>query len=470
VLFNGKPLRRLSPPDDDPLDLFEPVTLEYSMPTAGPALETRSARPRSRDAMLELRGADSPNVGIEVKDLTGSTVATGSGGISQALPPGRYRVEVSEGGRKVASREVSLRRGDRQQDDFFENTSRVRQSIARQVPNRDEGRVVDFSETLGPMALQHTALWLSLLGASRIINDPNVYSKLRDMPLASFDDLEKDDCAVYALAGLEQSAEAKISISKWKTMEKVIGLEGVFHHRAIVKPGSQLISIALPGRAPVTFASWALPNRAALFVFTEDRNGKLEMWQMLLPIHSLSRHLPGVVAERAREQGLRLIRHLVLQQDRFAQRASQTPVTGEEKENLKWLLDGKWLDPLLALTSIFELARRGAVAKEGAKMRGALANLELYFGQLPDVAAAKQVLDSRINRPLPPGAPLLRESLLRLPKLLEQLPLPAGLLDYGSIWTSWVGAVKSPYSKGRNRSNSWNSPSPGTNTRVDITS
>jgi len=34
-------------------------------------------------------------------------------------------------------------------------------------------------------------------------------------------------------------------------------------------------------------------------------------------------------------------------------------------------------------------------------------------------------------------------------ELQVQLPLPAGLLDYGSIWTSWVGAVKSPYSKGK---------------------
>ena len=83
-------------------------------------------------------------------------------------------------------------------------------------------------------------------------------------------------------------------------------------------------------------------------------------------------------------------------------------------------------------------------------MREALANLQLYFGELPDVAAAKQILDKQKNPTLPPGVPLLRESLLRLPKLLEQLPLPAGLLDYGSIWTSWVGAVKSPYSKGKN--------------------
>ena len=42
------------------------------------------------------------------------------------------------------------------------------------------------------------------------------------------------------------------------------------------------------------------------------------------------------------------------------------------------------------------------------------------------------------------GIPLLRESLMRAPKLMENLPLPGGLLDYGSIWTSWLGAVKSP--------------------------
>lgn len=232
-------------------------------------------------------------------------------------------------------------------------------------------------------------------------------------------------------------------------MEVVPGLDGVLHYRAAVKPGQQLISVAFPNQAPVTFASWALPNRAVLFVVVENPEGKIDVWQMLLPIYSLRQYLPDMVSGLAQEEGLRLVRHLVLQQDRLAQRDSQAPLTEGEQRNLNYMLDGKWLDPLLALTSIFEMARRGAVAAEGLKLSAALANLEQYFGELPDVAAARHILDPRKRAPLPAGAPMLRESLLRLPKLQRKLPLPAGLLDYGSIWTSWVGAVKSPYSKGK---------------------
>ena len=84
------------------------------------------------------------------------------------------------------------------------------------------------------------------------------------------------------------------------------------------------------------------------------------------------------------------------------------------------MLYGKWLDPLLALTAIYEIVRRG------------------------DVTVAQQLLKSKKKAAALTGIPLLRESLLRAPQLMEKLPLPAGLLDYGSIWTSWLGAVKSP--------------------------
>ena len=450
LLFRGKPLRRISPADDDSLDLYEPVELRYEMPTAGATrggLESISAV-RPSGALLGLRGADSPNVSIKVFDAEGKNILSGSRDISESgVAPGNYRVEVTENGRRIHEQRISLRRGVRTEADYFENTSRVRQSIASHVPNRDDGRVVDFSETLGPMAQQNTALWLSVLGASRLIDDPGVFSKLRDLPLANFDDLKKDDCAVYALAGLEHAGRAQLSISRtakpeWQPMEPVAGLEGVHHHRVKVESGSILISFALPDRPPVTFASFALPNRAVLFVVTEDEAGKVDIRQMLLPVHSLQAYLPDVVTRRAKDESLRLVRYLLLQQDRFARRESLVPPEGQERRDLDEMLYGKWLDPLFALTAIYELARRGD--KEKVNVGEAVSNLERYFGELPDVAAVTRIFNPKQRGKAPSGAPLLRESLLRMPKLLEQLPLPAGLLDYGSIWTSWVGAVAGP--------------------------
>ncbi len=388
VLFRGKPLRRLSPPDDDPMDLFEPLELRYQMPIAG--------------APLGMRGG-----------------------------PQILRV------RPKAAKPI------------VEDPSRVQRSIASQVPNNQAGSI-DFSETLGPIQEQHTALWLSVLGASRIIRDPRQFSKIGKFPLANFEDLEKDECAVYVLAGLDHAEQAQVSISpaakpSWQPMDVVSGFEGVVHRREKVKPGMQLVSLALPDRPVVTFVTQSLPNRAALIVITEDPGGKIDARQMLLPIYTLAKFLPWQVTERLKQEGLRLVRYLVLQQDRFAKRESLAPPDGQERRELQELLFGKWLDPLLALTAIYETVRRGDLKSEGPKLREALGNLQSFFGELPDVAVAQQILEPKKGKAAQlTGIPLLRESLMRAPKLMENLPLPGGLLDYGSIWTSWLGAVKSP--------------------------
>jgi hypothetical protein len=45
---------------------------------------------------------------------------------------------------------------------------------------------------------------------------------------------------------------------------------------------------------------------------------------------------------------------------------------------------------------------------------------------------------------VPNGTPLLLESLLRAPEWKKSLPLKPDALDYGSMWTSWWGAVPEP--------------------------
>ncbi len=463
LLCNGKRLELASPVDEAKLDLYEPVELKYKLPGAGGGLESVHGPPlpesppaprAGRLAMLGLRGADSPSVDMKVFNAKGKNILSGSRAIEEGVAPGRYRVEVSEGGRLIHESEISLRRGVKTEADFFENKSRVRQSILGRVPSSDDGRVVDFSETLGPMATQNTALWLSVLGASRIVRDPKRYSKIGKFPLANFEDLKKDECAVYVLAGFEHANQAELSVSqtakpKWEPMERVNGFKGVLHRRVKVKPGSTLISIALPDRPAVTFASFALPNRATLFVVTEDEAGKIDVRQMLLPVYTLKEFLPTVVTRRAGkdgEDGLKLVRYLVMQQDRFANRETLAPPKGQERLDLDQLLDGKWLDPLLGLTAILEMARRGVLDKNRRKLGVAVGNLEKYFGELPDVQAAKRILDPK-QGVVPSSPPILRESLVRMPKMREKLPLPAGLLDHGSMWTSWVGAVKGPVSK-----------------------
>jgi hypothetical protein len=92
--------------------------------------------------------------------------------------------------------------------------------------------------------------------------------------------------------------------------------------------------------------------------------------------------------------------------------------------------------------AIYDAARRGRTKQDTMSLSEALVNLNRFFGDLPDVAAASRILDAP-SRP-PSGTPLLLESLQRLPELKRTLPLSADFLDYGSMWVSWWGAVKPP--------------------------
>jgi hypothetical protein len=66
--------------------------------------------------------------------------------------------------------------------------NRVQRSIVAMLPKR--GGLPDASETLrGPLVDQDTSMWLSILGASRLIDRPSNFSKLGPLALATFEDL-----------------------------------------------------------------------------------------------------------------------------------------------------------------------------------------------------------------------------------------------------------------------------------------
>jgi hypothetical protein len=249
------------------------------------------------------------------------------------------------------------------------------------------------------------------------------------------------------LAGLETGSAAKIGVSKsaevsWQSMEPVPEFEGLFHFRLKLTPGPHLVSFAVPGMPPVTYATYALPNRAVLMVFDVKNSGRLDARQMLLPVYSLAQYLDWKVKDRLESEQLRLVKYLVLAQERFAKRDSLEPATPEEKDRWDTMLYGKWIDPLLAIMVILEAARRGRILEVAQNMQEAITNLNRFFGELPDVSAVSRLLG--VDSSSSSGTPLLLESLQRAPQLKNTLPLPASYLDYNSMWTSWFGAVKPP--------------------------
>ena len=50
-----------------------------------------------------------------------------------------------------------------------------------------------------------------------------------------------------------------------------------------------------------------------------------------------------------------------------------------------------------------------------------------------------------VAAPVSNRTPLLLDSLQRAPEWKKRLPLELDALDYGSMWTSWWGAVPGPH-------------------------
>jgi hypothetical protein len=444
---DGTEFERVDPPPETILDLFDPTTVRFRQ-----AVRRRGAT----------RAAPRPETGLEVAQLTvpGLTVQIRSAETNQVvsppaaalyaplwipLAPGRYVGELLERGRVASRTEISLAPGDRKPFTWQPaEPSRAQRAIAAMLPER--GGLPDASEGLGgPLVDEDTSVWLTIAGASRLIDDPDAFEKLRALPLARFDDLVEGDSVVYALAGLDAGDRASLALSddanvSWEAMDPVAGMDGIFQFRQRRQPGPVLISFAVPGTPPVTYASHALPNRAVLIVFDVNASRQIVARQMLLPVYSLQQYLHRIVRERFERERLGLVKYLTIAQELFAARQPIAPEPSRADERWNELLYGKWIDPLLALMAIYDAARRGRTLKNASSLGEALSNLNLFFGDLPDVSAASGILGVP-SRP-PSGTPLLLESLQRAPELKRTLPLSADFLDYGSMWVSWWGAVE----------------------------
>jgi hypothetical protein len=439
---SGIPYRRVQPPENQLLDLFEPTDLHFSPRAAQPF---ESLAPVSG---IEVDPAGPSNLAVQLRQATtGNIVATPPSDQLHwvPLPPGDYIAEVTESGRVARSKAIRLEPGERKRFDVgAPPLSRVQRSIAATLPNRD--RLPDASETLGgPLVDQDTSLWLTIAGASRIIDHPSNFSKLRKLELATFDDLQKGDSAIFVLAGLESGDHASVMSGddgKWQSLQLVNGLSGVFQLRERSQPGSRLVSFAIPNMPPVTYVTYALPNRVALLVFDVRATGQIVMRQMLLPVYSLQQYLDPFVSNRLVKERLALVKYLTLAQELFANRQSLDRTTPGEANRRTDLLSGKWIDPLFAIMTVFDVLRRGQKEQELPALIEAVDNLDKYFGELPDVQVVRSLLDQP-SRTVP-GTPLLFESLLRRPELKKSLPLNVNALDYSSMWTSWWGAVKPP--------------------------
>jgi hypothetical protein len=425
----------LEPLDPLPADLYEHCTVNFGKLRVFRG--TRDKPKEARPAKLELIGA--PDTELIIQNVQTGESERCEYKFSGEVSPGKYLLKMIENGVTIKAKEITVQPGDSITLDLGQRQkSRLKDALLRVIPHDD--RRVFFSESLGRMANADLGLWLSIIGASRIVGDPSVFQKLKALPLLSFQDAKPGDSPIYVLVGLEsmsQTVQCGVSQDdnpKWNDLQPVKNLGGIYERCFQGSPGSHLVSLKITGKTPVTVAVYGLENRATLITMTEAENGELQIHQYLLPIYNLLDKLDPEVYKLLHPNPLQMVRFIALAQHQFA---LKVPVKISEV-NRDWdsLLAGEWFDPIMSIMASYELLRRG----RRDQFDKLLISLKQLSPGLPDIQAIEKLAGHRSQ--MPKAVPIFLDGLLAFDNYHNLLPLSEHHLDFHGPWTSWRGAVK----------------------------
>jgi hypothetical protein len=234
-----------------------------------------------------------------------------------------------------------------------------------------------------------------------------------------------------------------------------------------LKAGCVTAELRIPGLEATRYALTALPDRVTVLIAVGEPSGAIEVEQYILP-------------PRDGKQGgynPRQIRALDLATRHYERREP----LGDE--NMRDLLAGKWLDPLLGALAGYALIRAGdakryvGTPREGKrKQQSAMKNMLNFFPGLPDshVLAAlcePERRDEHFGRALALGLPVFADGFRALYDWYHEqerkgrpLWMERSALLSGSIWTAW--AAERPAIRVEN--GSFGEPPPGWGVLEDV--
>jgi len=193
--------------------------------------------------------------------------------------------------------------------------------------------------------------------------------------------------------------------------------------------------MSLSGRSrEITLPTCCLPNRVTLLAVAEPETGGLHIRQLMLAPAQLRLALPDIVQERMGHGDLQIVKFIADSQSLFARGESLQQDDQPRGPDL-WtkLLNGKWLDPMLAIVAGYALAREGRFDDANIVIR----NLRMYFSGLPDTEALAKIAGLPFQRPDSP--PLVLDGLQAFEDYETLWPNPIGTLDFNGPWTMWRG-------------------------------
>jgi hypothetical protein len=443
----------LSPSDPAKAELYDDCTVEFEKTSQllggpPPAFAAPPPVPVSINgpaaSVLEITNLHTGEVSPLQSDFTGT------------LQPGPYQVRVLESGwssvrsfRFLVDESLAGAAG-LHIDAASRDPSRIRDSLLDLVPGQHDTARADFSESLGPMATQDLGLWLSILGASRILG--NEFHKLQNLPLISFDDVQPGASPVYILSGAEgprgisQAAVAApgAPAPAAMPMQAVRGVPGLYELRSDTSPGMHLDYWRSGDGPPCATVTYSIPNPATLIVLATAGSGETRIQQLILPLARVTTYLTRQEQERQPPNLLEAVRFASMAQRELSRLrspgANTSGLDGDPRRVQEWnnLLYGKWLDPVMAVMAAYELARnRPAEGPFSRPLLEAIANLRAFFAVLPDVEIIARIAGLPYTEPR--SLPLFLTGLRAIQNPEPLMPLPMGQVDYVGPWITWIG-------------------------------
>lgn len=295
---------------------------------------------------------------------------------------------------------------------------------------------VDFSESLrGRVVDPDVAVWLALLGASRIVEDPQSFSKMRSVSL--FDAREsRPPSALYVLSDSPMPQQVQVASpfapKPFESIPHESNIAGLWWAAAdALEPGSHLLDVTVEDGERFSLATYTDVGRATLITLTR-RNGRLAIGQYVLPI-------AGRESDRGdSEEALRdaIASHGLLWWILYSAQAQRAFARHQRLETdatgslWSYLLYGKWVDPVMSVIAAHELIRIGQLDHIGT----VVTNLRRHFPLLPDTEYLAQVVQMTANVQV--GPPLILEAALGLGWRSHPFSTERWL-DYGGPWTLW---------------------------------
>jgi hypothetical protein len=422
-------------------DLYENCIVQFEMKlgTPAPPFGPEMIPPSFGELNIEAPSGSR----IEVRNLaTGDLLASTVASFRDKLPGGAYRIRISDSfGATLRRRDIMLDAGRELNVNLKTRPPHpLRDAILSHVPHTES--TVDFSESLGgPMADDDPALWLSVMGASRIVGDPDSLQKLQVFELERFEAYRRGDSPIYVLAGFAAARKVSAAVGSSKTVRRMLspvrGVDNLYQYAFKARPGSRILWLYPSELASIALATVALPNRATFIVLAEEELGKMAIRQFILPIYTLQQYLPQYVQERLAAQNPLATVHFIARAQRDFARYREIAPSGEE-QNPVWrdFLYEKWTDPVLAIIGAYELIRRGAA--ESLVMEAVVRNLRQYFSGIPDTEALAKLADLPYQMPSDP--PILLEGYFAIEEAKFRPPFPREKLDFRGPWTTWRAA------------------------------